>query len=148
MRESTANDDEPCSSPTGGDGKESMMGDRERAQKGSEISDVGETCEVLPVEDERRVTSSKVFRMTVLGSSLASFSVLIALTGLFVTEYTVSVTVELGFSGSSAYSGSELKLSGTMITWYVPGVEISAFLSRSSSEVNNEKAGSASPREK
>lgn len=148
MRESTANDDEPCSSQTAGDGKESMMGDRERAQKGSEISDVGETREVLPVEDERRVTSSKVFRMTVLGSSLASFSVLITLTGLFVTEYTVSVTVELGFSASSAYSGSELKLSGTMITWYVPGVEISAFLSRSSSEVNNEKAGSASPREK
>jgi hypothetical protein len=42
-----------------------MMGDREREQKGSEISDVGETREVLPVEDERRVTSSKVFRMTV-----------------------------------------------------------------------------------
>lgn len=64
------------------------------------------------------------------------------------TEYTVSVTVEVGFSASSAYSGSELKLSGTMITWYVPGVQVSAFLSRSSSEVNNEKAGSASPREK
>lgn len=148
MRESTANDDEPCCSPRTGDGKESMMGDREREQKGSEISDVGETREVLPVEDERRVTSSKVFRMTVLGSSLASFSILITLTGLFVTEYTVSVTFELGFSASSAYSGSELKLSGTMITWYVPGMEISAFLSRSSSEVNNENAGSASPREK
>lgn len=65
MRESTANDEEPCSSPRTGDGKESMMGDREREQKGSEISDVGETREVLPVEDECRVTSSKVFRMTV-----------------------------------------------------------------------------------
>lgn len=148
MRESTKKEEEPCSSPRTGDGKESMIGDREREQKGSEISDVGETREVLPVEDERRVTSSKVFRMTTLGSSVGSVSVLTTLTGLLVTEYTDSVTVDLGFSASSAYSGSELKLSGTMITWYVPGVVVSAFLSRSSSDVNSEKAGRASPREK
>jgi hypothetical protein len=125
-----------------------MIGDREREQKGSEISDVGDTLEVLPVEDERRVTSSKVFNMTTLGSSVGSFSVLITLTGLLVTEYTDSVKVALCFSASSAYSGNELKLSGTIITWYVPGVVISAFRSRSSSQVNSEKAGRASPREK
>lgn len=148
MRESTKKEEEPCSSPRTGDGKESMIGDREREQKGSDISDVGETREVLPAEDERRVTSSKVFRMTTLGSSVGSVSVLTTLTGLLVTEYTDSVTVDLGFSASSAYSGNKLKLSGTMITWYVPGVVVSAFLSRSSSEVNSEKAGRASPREK
>jgi hypothetical protein len=125
-----------------------MIGDREREQKGSEISEVGDTCEVLPAEGERRVTSSNVFRMTTLGSSVGSVSVLITLTGLPATEYTDSVTVALGFSASSAYSGSELKMSGTMITWYVPGVVASAFLSRSSSEVNSENAGRASPREK
>jgi hypothetical protein len=109
---------------------------------------VGDTREFLPVEDERRVTSSKVFSMTTVGSSVRSFSVLITLTGLLVTEYTDSVTVDLCFSASSVYSGNELKLSGTMITWYVPGVVVSAFLSRSSSQVNSEKAGRASPREK
>jgi hypothetical protein len=93
------------------------MGDREREQKGSEISDVGDTREVLPVEDERRVTSSKVFKMTTLGSSVASVSGLMTLTGLLVTEYTDSVTVDLDLSASSTYSGSELKLSGTIITW-------------------------------
>lgn len=148
MRESTRNEDEPCSSPRTGDGKESIMGDKEREQKGSEISDVGESREVRPVEEERRVTSSKVFNMTTLGSSVKSFSVLITLIGLLATEYTDSVTVDLGFSASSAYSGNELKLPGTMITWYVPGVVVSAFLSRSSSQVNSEKAGRASPREK
>lgn len=93
-----------------------MIGDRESEQKGSEISDVGDTRDVLPVDEERLVTSSNVFKMTTLGSSLVSFSVLMTLTGLLITEYTDSVTVDLALSASSVYSGSELKLSGTITT--------------------------------
>jgi hypothetical protein len=123
------------------------MGDKERAQKGSEISEVGETLDVLPAEGERRATSSNVFRMTTLGSWVLLFDM--CPVGLLATELPISVLVTIGFSiRSSAYSGSVEKLSGITTTWYVPGLEASAFLSRSSSEVSRAKGGRESLGEK
>lgn len=58
------------SSAMAGDGRGSREGDSERAQKGSEISDVGEILETRP-EGDRRPTSSNVFKMTTLGSSVS-----------------------------------------------------------------------------
>jgi hypothetical protein len=126
------------------------MGDSDRAQNGSEISEVGEIRDILPL-GERRVTSSKVFKITTLGSlPRALHSLLAALVGLLATELLQSLeALDLDFSfGSSAYSGSDEKLSGVITTWYVPGVKASAFFSRSSSDVSREKGGSESPREK
>lgn len=124
------------------------MGEREREQKGSEISDVGETRDVRPADEERLATSSKVLRITVLGSSPALPSKF-DLVGLFVAEELESrALLGLTLSNSSAYSGNAEKLSGTTITWYVPGLEASALRSRSSSEVSREKAGRGSDAEK
>jgi hypothetical protein len=129
-----------------GEGREARMGSKEREPKGSAISDVGETLGVRPLEEDRRVTSSKVFKITTLGSVPASLSALDLLVGLLVTEPLAS---DLDFSeASSTYSGRVEKLSGITTTWYVPGLEASAFLSRSSSDVRREKAGSASLEEK
>lgn len=61
------------------------MGDKEREQKGSEISDVGETLDVRPVDEERRATSSNFLKITVLWSSPALGSKF-DLVGLFVVE--------------------------------------------------------------
>ena len=69
--------------------------------------------------------------------------------GLLATELLISVLMTIGFSiRSSAYSGSVEKLSGITTTWYVPGLEASAFLSRSSSEVSRAKGGRQSLGEK
>lgn len=127
------------------------FGERDRLQKGSEISDVGEILVIFPLDGERRVASSKVLKMTTLGSSpLTLESPLVALVGLLATELLHSlVGFDLVFSSaSSAYSGREAKLSGVMTTWYVPGLNASAFFSRSSSEVRREKGGRESPGEK
>lgn len=126
------------------------FGERDRLQKGSEISDVGEILEILPFDGERLVASSKVFKITTLGSPpLTLESPLAALVGLLATELLRSLGFDLNFSiASSAYSGSEEKLSGVMTTWYVPGLKASAFFSRSSSEVSRAKGGSESPDEK
>lgn len=127
-----------------------MIGDSDRAQNGSEISEVGEILDSLPL-GERRVTSSKAFKITTLGSSPRTLhSLLAALVGLLATELLQSLeALDLDFSfGSSAYSGSDEKLSGVITTWYVPGLKASAFFSRSSSDVSREKGGNESPREK
>jgi len=122
------------------------MGSKEREPKGSAISDDGEALGVRPLEDDRRVTSSKVFKITTLGSVPATLSALGLLMGPLATEPLAS---DLDLSdASSTYSGRVEKLSGTTTTWYVPGLEVSAFLSRSSSDVRREKAGSASAEEK
>jgi hypothetical protein len=122
------------------------MGSKESEPKGSAISDVGETRGVRPFEAERRVASSKVFKITTLGSVPISLSALDLLVGLLTTEPLAS---DLDLSdASSTYSGRVEKLSGIATTWYVPGLEASAFLSRSSSDVRRQKAGSASREEK
>jgi hypothetical protein len=122
------------------------FGERDKLQKGSEISEVGEIL-IFPVDGERRVASSKVFKITTLGSS-STQSGLAVIVGLLVALLH-SLGFDLGFSiVSSAYSGREEKLSGVITTWYVPGLNASAFFSRSSSEVSMEKGGSESPREK
>lgn len=93
------------------------------------------------MDEERRATSSNVLRITTLGSSVALFSGWMPM-GLLVTERLDSRALsDLALSESSAYSGSAEKLSGTTTTWYVPGLEASAFFSRSSSEVSSAKAG-------
>lgn len=90
------------------------MGDKEREQNGSEISNVGEILDVRPVDEDHRATSSNVFKITTLGSLPASLSVLISRVGLLVTELLGS---DLGLSAaSSAYSGSAEKLSGITTT--------------------------------
>jgi hypothetical protein len=121
------------------------FGERDKLQKGSEISDVGEIPKVFPLDGERRVTSSNVFNITTLGSSP-----LAALAGLLAAELLRSlVELDLAFSiASSAYSGSEEKLSGVITTRYVPGLTPSAFFSLSSSEVSREKGGRESLEEK
>lgn len=113
------------------------FGESDRLQKGSEISEVGEIFKVFPLNGERRVPSSKVFKMTTLGSSSLT-SPLAVLVGLLAAELLHSlVGFDLARSiASSAYSGSAEKLSGVITTWYVPGLKASAFFSRSSSEVS------------
>jgi hypothetical protein len=136
---------------TSGEGRDVKIGDKDRLQNGSEISEVGENLDSLPFDGERRVTSSKVFKMTTLGSSpLTLHSLRTADVGLFAAELLHSLAgLDLDFSNaSSAYSGSAEKLSGVITTWYVPGLKASAFLSLSSSEVSREKGGRESPREK
>lgn len=64
----------------------------------------------------RLAASSKVLRMTTFGSSVRSLSLLVVLMGLVAAEYEGS-PADFESSISSAYSGNELKLSGTMTTW-------------------------------
>lgn len=133
---------------TPGEGRAGNIGDSDRLQNGSEISEVGENLEILPFDGERRVVSSKVFRITTFGSSLTLHSLRATDVGLVAAELLHSLAdFDLNLS-SSAYSGNEEKLSGVITTWYVPGLKASAFLSRSSSEVRVEKGGRESPREK
>lgn len=116
---------------------------------------MGETRETLPMDDERRVASSNVFKITKLGSSFDTFAPLsplrLRLMGLMSADRWNSPE-DLGFVLSvlsSAYSGRVEKLSGTTTTWYVPGLVASAFLSRSSSVVSSAKGGSeSSPKQK
>jgi hypothetical protein len=126
------------------------FGERDKLQKGSEISDVGEILKVFPLDGERRVASSKVFKITTLESSPPLQSPLATLVGLLAAELLRSlVELDLAFSiVSSAYSGSEEKLSGVITTRYVPGLTPSAFFSLSSSEVSREKGGRESLEEK
>lgn len=100
-----------------GEGIEGKMGERDRLQNGSEISEVGENLNSLPFDGERRVASSKVFRMTTFGSSLALHSLRTIDVGLLAAELLHSLAgLDLDFS-SSAYSGRDEKLSGVMTTW-------------------------------
>lgn len=101
-----------------GEGRESRIGESESEQKGSEISDVGETRGILPVDEDRRVVSSNIFRTTTLGSSLGIASDLMPLIGLVATELTDSGTpFDRDRSPSSEYSGKPEKLSGVTTTW-------------------------------
>lgn len=108
---------------------------------------MGEILEARPAEGERRLASSNVFKITTLGS-LEEATDLYPLIGLLAAELNSSVLVTVAFSPSSEYSGSVEKLSGTTTTWYVPGLEASAFFSRSSSEVSSANAGRGSRGEK
>lgn len=69
-----------------GEGSGGNMGDRDRLQNGSEISEVGENFESLPCDGERLLESSKVFRMITFGSSCVLHSLLPADVGLFAAE--------------------------------------------------------------
>lgn len=97
-----------------GGGRVARIGSKERDPKGSAISDVGDTRGVRPLEDDRRVTSSKVFKITTLGSVPTSLSALDLLMGLLTTELLAS---DLDRSDiSSTYSGRAEKLSGITTT--------------------------------